>query len=143
MLFRSMRSMVIFMHIDYNNGCTRVFRMRLMVIDVCIDETLLFLGQFALKTVISEVSGQLSVVSSQKPWPPTPSPLDRLLYPPCACSPLPQVYKLRAKRSAIGRPQFNPFRRVQGGGTPWARGSGGNRHSPGRRIVIKSSNARS
>jgi hypothetical protein len=49
-----MRSMVIFMHIDYNNGCTRVFRMCLMVIDMCIDKTLLFLGQFALKTVISD-----------------------------------------------------------------------------------------
>jgi|688.fasta_scaffold12348_1 hypothetical protein len=31
--------MVIFMHIDYNNGCTRVFRMCLMVIDMCIDKT--------------------------------------------------------------------------------------------------------
>ena len=49
-----MRSMVIFMHIDYNNSCTRVFRMRLMVIDICIDETLGFLGQIALKTVISD-----------------------------------------------------------------------------------------
>ena len=38
--------MVIFMHIDYNNSCTRVFRMRLMVIDMCIDKTLGFLGQF-------------------------------------------------------------------------------------------------
>ena len=74
MLFRSifndhtpvfrMRSMVIFMHIDYNNGCTRVFRMRLMVIDICIDETLGFLGQIVLKTVISEVSDQWSVVRS-------------------------------------------------------------------------------
>jgi hypothetical protein len=34
-----MRSMAIFMHIDYNNGCTRVFRMCLMVIDMCIDKT--------------------------------------------------------------------------------------------------------
>ncbi|XGB43551.1 MAG: hypothetical protein LVS60_07465 [Nodosilinea sp. LVE1205-7] len=81
--------MVLFMHIDYNNSCTRVFRMCLMVIDICIDETLRFLGQIALKTVISEVSGQLSVVSSQKPWPPTPSPLDRLLYPPCVLRPVP------------------------------------------------------
>jgi hypothetical protein len=56
-----MRSMVIFMHIDYNNGCTRVFRMRLMVIDICIDETLGFLGQIALKTVISD---QWSVIRS-------------------------------------------------------------------------------
>jgi hypothetical protein len=32
---------VIFMHIDYNNSCTRVFRMRLMVIAMCIDETTL------------------------------------------------------------------------------------------------------
>ncbi|XGB40805.1 MAG: hypothetical protein LVS60_10235 [Nodosilinea sp. LVE1205-7] len=30
-----------------------MFSMRLMVIDICIDETLLFLGQFVLKTVIS------------------------------------------------------------------------------------------
>ncbi len=38
--------MVIFMHIDYNNSCTRVFRMCLMVIDMCIDKTLGILGQF-------------------------------------------------------------------------------------------------
>ena len=38
--------MVLFMHIDYNNGCTGVFRMCLMVIDICIDETLGFLAGF-------------------------------------------------------------------------------------------------
>jgi hypothetical protein len=32
-----MCSMVFSKHIDYNNGCTRVFRMCLMVIDICID----------------------------------------------------------------------------------------------------------
>jgi hypothetical protein len=52
-----MRSMVIFMHIDYNNGCTRVFRMCLMVIDMCIDETLGILGQFTLKRVHAEDAG--------------------------------------------------------------------------------------
>ena len=41
--------MVIFMHIDYNNSCTRVFRMCLMVIDMCIDKTFGFLGQIAPK----------------------------------------------------------------------------------------------
>lgn len=46
--------MVIFMHIDYNNSCTRVFRMRLMVIDMCIDKILGILGQFAQKEVHAE-----------------------------------------------------------------------------------------
>jgi hypothetical protein len=41
-----MRSMVIFKHIDYNNGCTGVFRMRSMMINMCIDKTLGILGQF-------------------------------------------------------------------------------------------------
>jgi hypothetical protein len=35
--------------------------------------------------------------------------------------PLPQVYRLRAKRSAICPPTTYPFREVQGGGTPWRR----------------------
>jgi len=47
--------MVIFMHIDYNNGCTRVFRMCIMVIDICIDETLGILGRFAQKSVVSNL----------------------------------------------------------------------------------------
>ncbi len=38
--------MVLFKHIDYNNGCTGVFRMCLMVIDICIDETLGILAEF-------------------------------------------------------------------------------------------------
>jgi hypothetical protein len=49
--------MVIFMHIDYNNSCTRVFRMCLMVIDMCIDENLGILGQFTLKRVHAEDAG--------------------------------------------------------------------------------------
>ncbi len=32
--------MVFFKHIDYNNSCKGVFRMCLMVIDICIDEAL-------------------------------------------------------------------------------------------------------
>ena len=52
-----MRSMVIFKHIDYNNSCTRVFRMCLMVIDMCIDKTLGILGQFTLKRVHAEDAG--------------------------------------------------------------------------------------
>jgi hypothetical protein len=49
-----MRSMVFSKHIDYNNSCTRVFRMCLMVIDMCIDRTLGILGQFTLKRVHAE-----------------------------------------------------------------------------------------
>ena len=45
--------MVIFIHIDYNNSCTRVFRMCLMVIDICIDKALGILGRFAQKSVVS------------------------------------------------------------------------------------------
>ena len=60
-----MRSMVIFMHIDYNNGCTRVFRMRLMVIDMCIDRTLGFLAQLGQKKYTLRVRGQWSVVRRQ------------------------------------------------------------------------------
>jgi hypothetical protein len=41
-----MRSMVIFKHIDYNNGCTRVLRICLMVIDMRIDKALGILAQF-------------------------------------------------------------------------------------------------
>ena len=70
--------MVIFMHIDYNNSCTRVFRMRLMVIDIHIDKTLGILGQFTLKRVHAEDaggSGQKIGVSDQEPVPPTASPL--------------------------------------------------------------------
>ena len=44
-----MRSMVISKHIDYNSGCTGVFRMCLMAIDICIDETLVFLGDLLRK----------------------------------------------------------------------------------------------
>ncbi len=53
----SMRSMVLFKHIDYNNSCTGVFRMRLMVIDVYIDEALGILGRFTLKRVHAEDAG--------------------------------------------------------------------------------------
>jgi hypothetical protein len=64
--------MVIFMHIDYNNSCTRVFRMRLMVIDMCIDRTLGFwaqLGQkkYTLRVRGAVVSGQKTRVSGQEP----------------------------------------------------------------------------
>ena len=41
--------MVISKHIDYNSGCTGVFRMCLMAIDICIDETLVFLGDLLRK----------------------------------------------------------------------------------------------
>jgi hypothetical protein len=57
--------MVIFMHIDYNNSCTRVFRMRLMVIDMCIDRTLGFLAQLGQKKYTLRVRGQWSVVRRQ------------------------------------------------------------------------------
>ena len=49
--------MVFSKHIDYNNSCTRVFRMCLMVIDMCIDQTLGILGQFTLKRVHAEDAG--------------------------------------------------------------------------------------
>ncbi|XGB41993.1 MAG: hypothetical protein LVS60_17680 [Nodosilinea sp. LVE1205-7] len=48
-------------HTPANIDHRPVFRMRLMVIDMCIDKTLLFLGQIALKTVISD---QWSVIRS-------------------------------------------------------------------------------
>ncbi len=62
--------MVIFMHIDYNNSCTRVFRMCLMVIDMCIDKTFGFLGQFTQKTVPGEgvVVSNNGVISPQGLW---------------------------------------------------------------------------
>ena len=49
--------MVIFMHIHYNNSCTRVFRMCLMVIDMCIDKTLGILGQLTPTTPNFQIEG--------------------------------------------------------------------------------------
>jgi len=80
-------------HIDYNNGCTRVFRMCLMVIDMCIDQTLGILGQFTLKRVHAEdaggrgqkigVSNQGSVIRGQEGDRIVPSAIWRVIPAPC------------------------------------------------------------
>jgi hypothetical protein len=57
-----MRSMVLSKHIDYNISCTRVFRMCLMVIDICIDRTLGILAKFNPKGAQGKKSGVRSAV---------------------------------------------------------------------------------
>jgi hypothetical protein len=69
------------------------------------------------------MSGQSSVVSDQEPLPPTPPPLGRF-YPGS------RGLQAESKAKRDRPPTDPPFREVQGGGTPWARGSGGNRHPP-------------
>jgi|688.fasta_scaffold50786_1 hypothetical protein len=64
--------MVLSKHIDYNISCTGVFRMCLMVIDMCIDKTFGFLPRFTLigatpATLIPDQTPRASCFSRARP----------------------------------------------------------------------------
>ena len=68
--------MVLSKHIDHNIGCTGVFRMCLMVIDICIGQTVGFL------TVLSILNGHISTLQrGMNPLTSDPCPKNRGLNP--------------------------------------------------------------